>query len=126
MKKEFLIAALMAGSLGAAYAQTSTPAAGTQTPQMSAQEEQHPRVFEVKDRIADQRERIDNGLKDKTLTDDQAKACRDVVDSVETQMKADYQTNGSEKLTADQTAALNKLLDANSAILHEEKQAGSQ
>jgi hypothetical protein len=89
-------------------------------------EEAHPRIFEVKDRIKNQRSRIDAGLKDKTLTDDQAKGCRDVLKSVMTQMKADYKTNGSKKLTEEQTAALNKLLDANSAILHEEKQASSQ
>jgi hypothetical protein len=114
-----VISAYLAGGTGLALAQAATPG-------LSAKEEAHPRIYEVKDRIKKQQKRIDQGLKAKTLTDDQAKACREVLKSVKTQMKADYKTNGSKKLNEDQTAELNKLLDANSAALHEEKQEAAQ
>ncbi len=125
-KTSLLVAAFFAGTLGLAGAQNTPTVSGTTTPSVPAKMEAHPRIFEVKDRVKNQRERIEQGLKNKTLTDAQAKACRDVLKSVKTQMEADYKTNGSKKLTEDQTTVLNKLLNVNSDILHEEKAASTE
>lgn len=127
MKKiGLLVAGFVAGSLGLAFAQSTPADSGAVTPSVSTKMEAHPRIYEVRDRMKNQRERIEAGLKDQTLTKAQAKACRDVLKSVVGQMRADYKTNGSKKLTEDQTADLNKLLDANSDILHEEKAASEE
>jgi len=121
-----LIGIFVAGSCSLASAQEATSVSRAPTPSVSAKEAAHPRIHEVVTRIKNQRSRIDDGLKDKTLTEDQAKACLDVLKSAMTQMKADYKTNGSKNLTEDQTEMLNKLLDVNSSTLHEEKQEAAQ
>jgi hypothetical protein len=101
------------------------PVAGAPTPSVSTMEETHPMIFELKDRIKNQRERISQGLNNNTLTGDQAKACGEVLDSVEKQMKADYPANGAKKsmiLTREQYTAFNTSLDSNSKFIQEEKQ----
>jgi hypothetical protein len=98
------------------------PVSGSPTPSVSALEKSTPMIFELKQRIADQRTRIDSGLADNQLTPDQASACRVVLKSVESQMKADYKANNSKKMTRDQYTAYNASLDANSSFIHEEKQ----
>ncbi len=95
---------------------------GAPTPSMTALEETHPRIFELKERIQGQRERIDKELTANTLTEDQAKGCRDVLASVENQIKMDYKANGSMKMTKEQYLAYNATLDVNSSIIHEGKQ----
>ncbi len=129
MKKMMTIAVsvLTMGAACAALAQ-GTIASGTSaspasvTPSVPKKEEAHPRLYEVQMRIKSQEERIEEGVKGNTLTNEQAKACRDVIKSAKTQLKANFQTNGEKDLTAEQVAALNKLLDANSGIIHGEKQ----
>jgi hypothetical protein len=126
MKKiSWLVSILIAVSGGLVSAQNVTPVTGMPA-SVSAKEAEHPRIHEVVTRVKNQRSRIDNGLRSKTLTEDQAKACMDVLKSAITQMKADYKTNGSKMLTEYQMEMLNKLLDVNSSTLHEEKQASSQ
>lgn len=104
------------------YAGVATPAAF----RVSSTEENHPMIFELRDRIANQRDRIDEGLFNNTLTGDQASACRKILKSVEKKMKADYKSNGSNdkkmRLTKEQYLAFNTTLDSNSAVIHEEKQ----
>jgi len=93
-----------------------------QEPSVTAIQENHPMIFELKDRIKIQNERIDQGLNNNTLSVDQANFCRAVLESVEKQMKGDYKTHGPKKLTREEYTALNNSLDGNSATIHEEKQ----
>jgi hypothetical protein len=104
------------------YYYDAYPAAGAPTPSVTAMGEEHPRIFELKQRIQSQRERIDQGLTANSLTGDEAKGCRDVLASVENQMKTDYKANGSKTMTREQYAGYNATLDTNSAVIHEEKQ----
>ena len=94
---------------------------GVPTPSVSAAEEAHPMIFELKKRITSQRERIDEGLTNNTLTKDEAKGDREVLKSVEKQMKADYKANGSKTMTRAQYDSYNISLDANSIVLREQK-----
>lgn len=81
----------------------------------------HPRIHEVHHRVKDQAERIDQGLKDGTLTPAQAKALRDVLKSVHAQMEADFKTNGKRELTKEQIDQLNQMLNENSKVIYDEK-----
>jgi hypothetical protein len=104
------------GAMGLVFAQEQL---------VTSMEEKHPMIFELKDRIQNQRERIAQGLLNNTLTSDQATACRSVLHSVENQMETDYQANGSQKsleLNREQYMALNTMLDSNSTRIHEMKQ----
>jgi hypothetical protein len=100
-----------------AYSDTAVP-----TPSVSAKEMANPRIFELKDRIKNQRARIAQGLSNNTLTADDAKNCGATLDSVAEQMKADYKADGSMEMTKDQYTAFNTSLDSNSITLHEAKQ----
>jgi hypothetical protein len=93
--------------------------AGAPTPSVS---ESTPRMFELRDRLAGQRARITRDLAANTLTSDQAKTCDGVLDSVSDQMKTDFTANGSHHLTMDQYVGLNAMLDANSALIQENRQ----
>lgn len=108
---------------GADYAYYYDPFADASapTPSLPTKEVAHPRIFGLKERIQNQRARIDQGLKDGTLTQDQAKEGRALVHSVESKMKADYAANGSKNMTRDQYNLYNSTLDTNSSILHEQK-----
>jgi hypothetical protein len=91
---------------------------------VSEVEKDHPMIFELRDRIQHQKDRIDQGVKDKTITVDQAANCREVLSSLEGKMKADYKANGPKKqmrLTKEQYAAFNIKLDTNSIVIHEGK-----
>ncbi len=104
------------------YYYDSYPVVGAPTPSVSAMEETHPRIYELKERIKNQRERIQQGLTNNTLNSDQAKNCGTALKSVEDQMTADFKTNGSDKLTKDQFTAFNTSLDSNSTFIQENKQ----
>jgi hypothetical protein len=106
-----LLSLLFMGTTGLALAQTTT------APAMHP----HPRIHEVRTRIADQYARIKAGLKSGKLTEDQAKALRVQLKAVHDQMMADFQTNGKRELTEDQLKQLNQMLDENSSTIHEEK-----
>jgi hypothetical protein len=123
-KSAFLLAVLWAaGSTGFVFAR-ETLATEKITPDVSAMEENHPMIFELRDRIQNQRERIDQGVTGNTITMEVATSFRGVLKSVEKQMKEDYQANGPKKsmeLTSEQYSALNAKLDENSKIIHEMK-----
>jgi hypothetical protein len=104
------------------YYYDSYPVVGAPTPSVSTMEETHPRIYELKERIKNQRERIQQGLTNNTLNSDQAKDCGTALKSVEDQMTADFKTNGSDKLTKDQFTAFNTSLDSNSTLIQESKQ----
>jgi hypothetical protein len=96
-------------------------AAGSPTPAYSALEKSNPRMFELRDRLAGQRARIQRDLNAHSLTAGQAKTCDGVLDSVENQMKTDLAANGSHHLTLDQYEGLNSMLDANSTLIQESR-----
>ena len=83
-------------------------------------------IFELRDRIQNQRDRIDEGLYTNTLSAAQASASLGVLKSVEKKMKADYKANGSNnkkmRLTKEQYVVFNHTLDTNSIVIHEGKQ----
>ena len=81
----------------------------------------HPMIKEVHVRMHDQMMRIKEGVKSGKLTKDQAKALREVLKSVKTQMDADFQQNGKKELTEDQVKQLNQMLDENSKTIYGEK-----
>jgi hypothetical protein len=107
------------------YYYDAYPGAGAPITDVSALEKAHPRIYELNARIKNQRDRIDQGVRENSLTGDQASACRAILDSVEKQMKTDYAANGSKKemvLTKEQYTTFNNSLDSNSSLIHEEKQ----
>ncbi len=126
MKRSALVGAALwvTGMVGGAWAQ-ETLVTEKITPDVSTMEENHPMIFELRDRIQNQRDRINRGVDDNTITMEVATTFRGVLESVEKQMKIDYKSNGSEKLmklTRDQFITLNTLLDSNSKTIHEMKQ----
>jgi hypothetical protein len=129
VNKSILAAATLwvMGSVGLAYAaDTQVPLeAGNVSADVTALEDNHPMIFELRDRIQNQRERINRGVIDGSITKEVATSFLGVLDQVREKMKADYKTNGAEKsmkLRRDQYMALNGMLDSNSKILHEMKQ----
>jgi len=116
MKKWILLACTLtiAGSAGTSYASG---------PSIVGKAVAHYRIFRLKDRIKNQRERIDQGLTHNTLTTGEAQADRVVLDSVMGKMKTEAAANGSKMvMSKEQYAAYNTALDANSATIKEEKQ----
>jgi len=91
------------------------------SPPLTVLEMKHPRIFELKERIKSQRGRIDQGVKDGTLSADEAKARRAVLTSVEAKINVDYRSKGTKVMTRGQFDSYNTELDENSAVLHEEK-----
>ena len=85
----------------------------------------HPKIHEVHTRVHDQMARIKAGLKNGTLTQDQANALMATLKSVHEQMEADFNTNGNKELTDGQLAQLNQMLNANSKLIYGEKHAAS-
>jgi hypothetical protein len=99
------------------YPDTAAPVA------MTTGEKKYPRIYELKDRIENQTIRIDEQATTKTITDDQARNARLVISNVKTQIKNDYLAAGSKTMTRANFLAYNTALDANSAVLHEQRHA---
>src|SRR5580658_6717241 len=91
-----LVALFAAGSMELVFAQEAVPVASPNS--KSVKKEGHRRIVKLKDRIQNQREQIRQGLKAASLTADQAQACREVLNKVEDQMKAENKANGSKKI----------------------------
>ncbi|HTA75988.1 MAG TPA: hypothetical protein VK791_02385 [bacterium] len=109
------VSVLLAGSMGWAMAQTATP--------MPAHKVARARIFELKDRIKSQRERITMGLEDGSLTPAQAQSCREILDVVAKQINDEAKANGARKtMRHEKYEAYNTSLDVNSAFIHEQKQ----
>jgi len=119
LKKAFLvIAVIAAGSMGSVSAQDATPVAAKH---IAAGKLTHMRIFYLKDRIQNQRERIDAGLTAGTLTAAQAEACRVLLDAAENSMKADHTAYPNKLMTKDTYENYNAQLDRNSVLIKEEK-----
>ena len=83
-------------------------------------EQNHPRRNEVNQRVKNQRERINQGVKNGTLTADQAKQLRANDRAIKKQEHAEVKANGG-YLTKKQQKQLNQEENANSKLIHDEK-----
>jgi hypothetical protein len=81
---------------------------------------EHPRRNEVNTRVDNQRERINQGLKNGTLTPQEAKQLRANDRAIKAQEHADVKANGG-YLTRGEQKRLNQEENANSALIHDEK-----
>jgi hypothetical protein len=116
IKKALLLASVvLAGGVGLARAQDAVLVHGDQP--------DHPKIFELKERIQSQRDRITQALKDNTISEKHAQDCRNVLDGVENDIKAESAANGPHRfMRMDRFVAYNGRLDVNSAFLQEQKQ----
>ena len=116
-------AVLAAGVAGLSQAQDDKPVSGVFTKTATVTNEARLRIVRLKDRIKNQRDRIDRSLKSGTMTSDKVQLGRDVLNSVENEMKAEREANGATKtMSKEKYEAYNTSLDANSAALNEERQ----
>jgi hypothetical protein len=81
---------------------------------------EHPRRNEVNTRVDNQRERIDQGLKNGTLDKQQAQQLRANDRAIKQQEHADVKANGG-YLTGAQQKQINREENANSQLIHDEK-----
>ena len=81
---------------------------------------EHPRRNEVNQRVKNERKRINQGLKDGTLTPEQAKQLRANDRAIKKQEHAEVKANKGH-LTKAQKKQLNQELNANSQLIHNEK-----
>jgi hypothetical protein len=81
---------------------------------------EHPRRNEVNTRIDNQRERINQGVKNGTLTQQQAQQLRANDRAIKQQEHADVKANGGH-LTAGEQKQLNQEENANSTLIRDEK-----
>ena len=81
---------------------------------------EHPRRNEVNTRIDNQRERINQGVKNGTLTSQEAHQLRANDRAIKQQEHADVKANGGHLTPAEQKQ-LNQEENANSTLIHDEK-----
>ncbi len=104
-----MVVVLFAGNMGWGLAQNT-----------AAVVHQMPR-FDIKDRVQYQRERIEEGLADKTITADHARYCLANLIVVENHLNNENMNVNA--MSQKEYDAYNHCLDANSAFIHESKQA---
>jgi hypothetical protein len=115
-KALFFVSVCLAGTVVFALAQDTAAVQGNSS--------DHPRIFELRDRIRGQREQITQALKDDTISVNQARDCRHVLDGVESDIKAESAANGPRLfMRREAYEAYNTRLDVNSAFIREKKQA---
>lgn len=78
--------------------------------------------YDIRDRIQYQKDRIHEGLADNTITPDHARYCLATLTVVESYLNHAVVSNVM-KMTRKEYDAYNQCLDANSAYIHESKQA---
>ena len=110
---------LLAGAL-AASASTVSDEAGNGNPTGGNFAEKHPRRNEVNTRVDNQRERINQGLKNGKLTGQEAQQLRANDRAIKQQEHADVKANGG-YLTRAQQKQINQEKKANSQLIHDEK-----
>jgi hypothetical protein len=116
MQKALQLASVfLLGSVESAPAQDAGPVQGERPP--------HPRTFELKERIRGQRAQIVQALKDNTIPQQHAQNCGNVLDGVESDLKAESAANGPHVfMRMEAFDAYNTRLDMNSAFIREKKQ----
>jgi hypothetical protein len=112
----YLLAGVLATSMWIARAEAQ--ANGNPTGGNFAAE--HPRRDEVNTRVGNQRERINQGLKNGTLNKQEAQQLRANDRAIKQQEHADVKANGG-YLTGAQQKQINKEENANSQLIHDEK-----
>jgi hypothetical protein len=110
---------LLAGAL-ATSAWTIKAEAGEGNPTGGKFAVEHPRRNEVNTRVNNQRERINQGVKNGTLTTQQAQQLRANDRAIKAQEHADVKANGG-YLTSAQQKQLNQEENANSTMIRDEK-----
>jgi hypothetical protein len=114
-KTLMFVCALMAGTVGLSLAQGAEPVFGARPP--------HPRIYELKERIQSQREQITQALVNNTISVDQARICRSVLDSTENDVRNESAKNGPDMfMSLSLYNAFNSRLDVNSQFIHEKKE----
>ncbi len=83
-------------------------------------QKKHPRRNEVNQRVKNQRQRINQGLKNGTLTPQQAQQLRANDRAIKLQEHAEVKANGG-YLTKQQQQQLNQEENANSKLIYDEK-----
>jgi hypothetical protein len=124
----FAASLLLIGSASLALAQDATPTAGNPTPGAAKMKIRNPKMKLIMDRFQMQEARIAAGLKNGKLTTLEANSLKDKLKDLRIEIKTDFQQNkqaGQRGLTDDQIQQINTELDANSAAIHDEKQAGA-
>jgi hypothetical protein len=85
----------------------------------------HPRRNEVNKRVKNQRRRINQGLKNGSLTTQQAQQLRSNDNAIKAQEHADVKANGG-SLTKPEQRQLNQEENANSKMIYDEKHPAGQ
>ena len=86
--------------------------------------QKHPRRAAVNQREKNQKKRINEGVKDGTMTKDEAKEARGNLRDIKKEERAEVKANGGH-LTKSEQKDLNKQLNQNSQEIHAEKHDGS-
>jgi hypothetical protein len=111
---------LVAGALAFSAWTVTAEAQGNGNPTGGKFAEKHPRRNEVNTRVDNQRERINQGLKNGTLTGQEAHQLRANDRAIKQQEHADVKANGG-YLTRAQQKQINQEENANSQLIHDEK-----
>jgi Skp family chaperone for outer membrane proteins len=103
----------------------AAPAAHNGNPTGKNFAQKHPRRAQVNNRVKNQRNRINQGVKSGELTKGQAKQLRANDNAIKAQEHADVKANGGH-LTGAEQKQLNQEENANSALIHDEKHPAGQ
>ena len=111
---------LLAGTLAASAWTVKADAQGNGNPTGGKFAVEHPRRNEVNKRVDNQRERINQGLKNGKLTGQEAQQLRANDRAIKQQEHADVKANGG-YLTGAQQKQINQEENANSKLIQDEK-----
>jgi hypothetical protein len=111
---------LLAGALAASAWTVKAEAQGKGNPTGGKFAVEHPRRNEVNTRVDNQRERINQGLKNGKLTGQEAQQLRANDRAIKQQEHADVKANGG-SLTSAQQKQINQEENANSTMIQDEK-----
>jgi hypothetical protein len=114
------VSCLLAGALAASAWMVQADAQGNGNPTGGEFAVKHPRRNEVNTRVENQRERINQGLKNGKLTGQEAQQLRANDRAIKQQEHADVKANGG-SLTRAQQKQINQEENANSQLIHDEK-----
>ena len=111
---------LLAGALAMSAWTVKAEAQGNGNPTGGKFAKEHPRRNEVNTRVENQRERINQGVKNGKLTGQEAQQLRANDHAIKQQEHADVKANGG-YLTPAQQKQINQEENANSKLIHDEK-----
>jgi hypothetical protein len=114
------IGCLIAGVVIMSALTMKAEAAGMRFPAAGNFAAEHPRIEEINTRIDNQYERINQGVWNGSITGQQAQQLRANDNAIKQQERTDVKSNGG-YLTPAQQKQLNQELNANSALIYDEK-----